>query len=279
LFADIVFPEERMPCIIGRELRFLLAVEERGAVGCCVLAFSTEPLRTEMLFIHSIRNEAVALESLVDDVLSFLKTRRAPDLEVKYIKGMHSGSLREILQERGFAETIKDRMLLEVSNWRVPSKLEDRTLRVTTTGSLLNWRAINLSATTNRPFEECKKQVHSETPNGTIQEDDLSRLIAYDERLPVGTIGYSLCRNIGYLERLSVLPHLKDKTAVARALLSEAVKIVLNKKCDHVVMDIGDDFRRDMIEELGFRSARKVSYFNKVITKSPARELTHAEEN
>lgn len=79
-FADIVFPDEKLPSIIGREARFLLAVEERGAIGCCVLALSTEPLRTEILLIHTTRNDDAAIQLLVDYVLALLNSRRAPDL-------------------------------------------------------------------------------------------------------------------------------------------------------------------------------------------------------
>jgi hypothetical protein len=268
-FADLVFPEERVSSVVGRDVKFLLAVEERGAIGSCIMASSTEPLRTEILFIHSLKDNAAVFQPLIDEVISFLKSRRAPDLDVKCVEGIHSSSLKRVLQEREFAETVKDRMLLETSNQRNPAKARDETLRVTTTASLLTWRALSLSAMTSRSFEECKKQVQSETPYGTIQEDDLVRLLAYDGKSVIGTIGYSVCRNIAYLERLNVIPIAKDKVAVARALLSGAIRNAKRKKCDYIVIDVDRKLPRELIGYFGFKSLGKVSYFQKVITKPP----------
>ncbi|WXG43534.1 MAG: GNAT family N-acetyltransferase [Promethearchaeati archaeon SRVP18_Atabeyarchaeia-1] len=278
-FADIVFPDEKLPSIIGREARFLLAVEERGAIGCCVLALSTEPLRTEILLIHTTRNDDAAIQLLVDYVLALLNSRRAPDLEAKYVEGMHSGSLKTVLRGRGFAETVRDRMLLEVPKHKGVSKAPDETFRVTATDSLLNWRALYLAATTSRPFEECRRQVHSETPYGTIQEDDLARLLVHYAGSAVGTIGYSICRNVGYLDRLSVLPDLRDRSAIAGALVSEAVRIVSKKKCDYVVIDADRSFSRERLAGIGFKFLGKISYFSKVITRFPAGRATGSDEN
>jgi hypothetical protein len=262
-----MFPEERMSCIVGREIRFLLAVDEGGAAGSCVLASSTEPLRTEILFVHALRTERNVLKTLLSDVLSFLNSRRASDIEVKYVEGMHVPSLRGILNDYGFAEAVKDRMLLRAPKVKKAPRPSQSRFRVRSTDSLLNWRAMYLAAASGEPFEDTRKRVHSETPVGTIQEDDLTRLIAYDGRSPVGTIGYSICRTVGYLESLSVLTGHSDRFSVARALVVEVIRRLTKKGCNYVVIDVDKSaLPADVLGEIGFESVGQLSHFSKTIT-------------
>ena len=266
-YADIIFPEERLSCIIGRDTKFLLAVDERAAAGCCIATFSTEPMRSEVLFVHAIRSQETTLQALLDNVLSFLKSRRAPDLEVKYVEGLHSTQLHGVLSELDFDEKARSRMLLEASKQKQLDETADGGFKFRVTDSLINWRAAYLAATHEKSFEQAKKIVCSETPYGTMQEDDLVRLIAYSDKLPVGAIGYSVCRNIGYVDRLSVLPICRDRNLLAKRLLIEAIKRIRNRKCDHVIMDVEKDLVTiDMLRELGFESVGKVSYFHRVVT-------------
>jgi hypothetical protein len=266
-YADIIFPEERLSCIVGRDTKFLLAVDERAAAGCCLVALSTEPLRSEVLFIHAMKSEETTLRALMNNLLSFLKSRRAPDLEIKYVEGMHSTRLRGILSELGFIERVRSRMLLEVSKLLKPSERANGGYRFSVTDSLVNWRATYIAATENKPFEAARKVVLSETPYGTIQNDDFVRIIGYSGKLPVGTIGFGICRNIGYVDRLSVITNCKDKNDLARRLIVESVRNVANKKCDYVVMDVDKDLGLvDFLGELGFRSVGKVSYFYRIVT-------------
>lgn len=76
-FADVIFPEEKLSCVVGREVRFSLAVDDKGAAGSCILASSPEPMRTEILFMHAIRSEKEVLLALLAEVLSLLGSRRA----------------------------------------------------------------------------------------------------------------------------------------------------------------------------------------------------------
>ncbi len=262
-----MFPEERISCIVGRDIRFLLAVDEGGAAGSCVLASSTEPLRTEILFMHALRTERNVLKTLLSDVLSFLNSRRASDIEVKYVEGMHTPPLRDILNDYSFAEGVKDRMLLRASKVKKPSRPSESRFRVRSTDSLLNWRAMYLAATFGQTFEDTRKQVYSETPVGTIQEDDLTRLIAYDGRSSVGTIGYSICRTVGYLDSLSVLTRHSDRFSVARAMIVDVIRRLTKKGCNYVVIDVDKSaLPADVLREIGFESVGQLSYFSKTIT-------------
>lgn len=265
-FADILFPEEKLQCIIGRDARFLLAVDEKGAAGCCILAMSPEPLRTEVLFAHALRSEREALSVLLGEALSILKTKRMPDIEAKYTDGVHSQLLKLVLLENSFYETIRDRMFLEVSQMK-KIKLPDKRIVVKHASSLLSWRALYLSSTTCQSLEESKKLVHSETPYGTIEEDDLTRLVAYEGKQMVGTIGYSTCRNVAYLEKLSILPSQSDKAGIAEVLVLNAVRLAEKRNCEYVVMDTdtGSVFG-SILKDAGFRAVGQVHYFFKVIT-------------
>jgi hypothetical protein len=266
-----MFPEEKLSCIVGRDIRFLLAVDEGGAAGSCVLASSTEPLRTEILFMHALRNERNVLKTLLDDILFFLKSRRASDIEVKYVEGMHSPSLRDILNDDGFTETAKVRMLTRASKVKRLSQPSENRFRVRSTDSLLNWRAIYLAAVFGQSFEDTRKQVYSETPVGTIQEDDLTRLIAYDGKSSAGTIGYSICRTVGYLDGLGVLTGHSDRFSVAKSLVMDAIRRLKKKSCEYVVIDIDKTvLPSDVLAEIGFESVGQLSYFSKTITSKPA---------
>jgi hypothetical protein len=262
-----MFPDERLSCIVGRDIRFLLAVDEGGAAGSCVLASSTEPLRTEILFMHALRTERVVLKTLLSDVLSFLNSRRASDIEIKYVEGMHLPSLRGVLNDHGFAEAVKDRMILRASNVKKASLLSDSRFRVRSTDSLLNWRAMYLAAALGQPLDDTRKRVYSETPVGTIQEDDLTRLIAYDGKSSVGTIGYSICRTVGYLDNLSMLSGGSDRFSLAKALVMDVIRRLTKKRCDYVVIDVDERaLPVDVLGEIGFESVGQLSYFSKTIT-------------
>lgn len=266
-----------MSCITGRDIKFLLAVDERAAAGCCVATFSTEPLRSEVLFVHAIRTQDVILQALLDNVISFLSSRRAPDLEIKYVDGLHSAQLRGVLSKLDFSEAVRSRMLLEITKRKQSDEGGDGGFKFKATDSLINWRAVYLAAASEKPFEEARKIVSSETPYGTMQEDDLVRLIAYDDKQPVGTIGYSVCRNIGYMDRLSVIPICRDKKLLTKRLLIEAIKRIINRKCDHVIMDIEKNPATiEMLTDLGFSSVGKVSYFHRVVTSRSGAEPSAA---
>jgi hypothetical protein len=273
-FADILFPEERLSCIVGRETMFLLAVDERVAAGACILALSPEPLRSDVVFIHAIKNEEIVINALLDSVVSLLKTRRTPDLGIRIVDGMHLVHLKRTLSELDFDERLRTRMLLKISKQEWSRERAGLESRVTATDSLITWRAIYLSATSQRPFETSRKTARSETPYGTIQKDDLVRLVAHDGTLPVGTIGYTICRNIGYLDRLSVLPRHKARRRVARDLVVGAIKMTSNKKCDYVIIDADhdDSVLMSLLGELRFGALGKVSYFHRVVTSKLSTE-------
>lgn len=266
-FADIMFPEEKLSCILGREIKFLLAVDKSGGAGCCILASSTEPLRTEILFMHALRDETDVLKTLLGNVLSFLNSRRAPDVETKFVEDLHSASFRNILNYYDFTEMRKVRLLMRAKEVKKASKSREITFRVRSTDSLLNWRTVFLNANTELSIEESRKQVYSETPIGTIQEDDLTRLIGYDGKSAVGTIGYSICRTIGYLDKLSVLTSYSNRNAMTKKLVMGAIRRLVRKRCEYVVIDVDESkMPIDMLKEIGFCSVGHVEYFSKTIT-------------
>jgi hypothetical protein len=266
-FVDVFYPEERLSSVIGRNMKFFLAVDEKGAVGCSILATSPEPLRTEILFIHALRSEKEVLGLLLSKVLSILGSKRAPDIEVRQIDRIHSPLLKTVLHEDGFGETVKDRMLLEVSQMKNNQGLTDRKIMVKNARSLLDWRALYLSSSTEQSLEESKKRVYSETPYGTIEEDDLTRLVAYDGESMVGTIGYSSCRNVAYLEKLSVQPHHADRTGIARVLVADSIRQARKRNCAYAIIDVDvDSTFKDVLRNLGARQVGQINYFFKVIT-------------
>nr|MDO8100108.1 hypothetical protein [Candidatus Njordarchaeota archaeon] len=265
-FADVFFPEEKLSCIVERDTKFFLAVDEKGATGCCILAISPEPLRTEILFVHALRSEKEALSVLLNEILSILRSKRTPDIEARYVDSAHSPLFKAILLENSFGETIKDRMFLEVSQMK-KTRLPDRRIIVKNASSLLDWRALYLSSTTGQNLEETRRLVHSETPYGTIEEDDLTRLIAYDGEHMVGTIGYSTCRNIAYLEKLGVLPSQSDRIEIAEVLVANAIRLAKTKNCDYVAIDADlHSAFRGMLRNFEFKRVGQVHYFFKVIT-------------
>nr|MDO8133136.1 GNAT family N-acetyltransferase [Candidatus Njordarchaeum guaymaensis] len=265
-FADIFFPEEKLSCIVGRDTKFFLAVDQKGATGCCILATSPEPLRTEILFVHALRSEKEVLSVLLSEVLSILRSKRAPDIEAKYVDGAHSPLFKAILLENSFSETIKNRMFFEVAQVK-KTKLPDGKIVVKNASSLLNWRALYISSTKGQSLEESNRLVHSETPYGTIEEDDLTRLMAYDGEQMVGTIGYSTCRNVAYLEKLGVLPSQSDRVGIAEVLVANAIRLAKRRNCDYVVMDADlDPAFRGILRDSGFKRVGQVHYFFRVIT-------------
>jgi hypothetical protein len=262
-----MFPEEKLSCIIGREVKFLLAVDKGGATGCCIMASSTEPLRTEILFIHALREEKDVIGMLLGNVLSFLSSRRAPDVEAKWVEDMHSPIFRETLNYLDFSEIRKVRMLLKTKEMNKIYKAKQSRLRVRSTDSLLLWRAVLMTAISGRTIDESKKQVYSETPLGTIQEDDLTRLIGYADKSPVGTLGYSTCATIGYLDSLSAQPDRLDRNEMMEELLRDAIVRLIRKRCDYVVIDVDEtNIPTDVLAEVGFHSVGLVSHFSKTIT-------------
>jgi len=266
-FADIMFPEEKLSCVVGREVKFLLAVDKGGAAGCCIMASSTEPMRTEILFAHALKEESDVMKILLGDVLSFLSSRRAPDVEAKYVDDMHLPALRETLNYLSFTEIQKVRMLLRIKEMtKIPKSARNR-LRVRGTDSLLVWRSVLVSAITGQSIQKSKKEVYSETPLGTIQEDELTRLIGYADESPVGTIGYSTCMTIGYLDKLSTRNNLPNKTAMIAKLLEDTIRRLARKRCEYAVIDVAkDDASIDTLTEIGFRAVGNVSHFSKTVT-------------
>jgi hypothetical protein len=267
-FADIFFPEEKLSRIVGRDTRFFLAVDEKGAAGCCILATSPEPLRTEILFAHALRSEKEVLGVLLSEALSTLRSKRAPDIEAKYVDGAHSPLFKAILLENSFSEAVKDRMFSEAPQIK-KTKLPERKIVVKNASSLLSWRALYLSSITGQSLDETRKLVHSETPYGTIEEDDLKRLMAYDKEQMVGTIGYSACRNVAYLEKLAVLPSQSDRAGIAEILVATAIRLAAAKNCDYMVIDTDFDLDlafKGMLRDYGFRPVGQVHSFFKVIT-------------
>ncbi len=266
-FADIIFPEEKLSCIVGREVKFLLAVEKAASAGCCIMASSTEPMRTEILFMHALQQEREVVKILLDNVLSFLRSRRAPDVEAKCVENMHSPAYREILNQSGFTETRKVRMLLRTKEMNETPRSTESKFRVKSTDSLLMWRTVLKATITGQSIDESRKHVYSETPVGTIQKDDLTRLIGYVGESPAGTIGYSTCTTIGYLDKLSVQTNLSDKTPLAERLLRDAIGRLERRKCQYTVIDIvRDDVIIDTLAEIGFHSVGQISYFSKTVT-------------
>jgi len=272
-FADIMFPEEKLSCVVGREIRFLLAVDKGGAMGCCIMASSTEPLRTEILFMHALKEEKDVIGTLLGNVLSFLGSRRAPDVEAKWVESVHSPIFKETLNYLGFSEKQKVRMLLGTKKMEKLPKSKESRFRVRSTDSLLMWRAVLISAISGKPIDESRKQVHSETPVGTIEEDELTRLIGYADESPVGTLGYSTCTTIGYLDSLSAQPGRSDRTEMMEKLLRDAIGRLVRKRCEYVVIDVDKtNVPIDLLEGIGFHSVGSVSYFSKTIT--PKRQST-----
>jgi hypothetical protein len=262
-----MFPEERLSCVVGREVKFLLAVDKGGAAGCCIMASSTEPMRTEIFFAHALKDELDVMKILLGSVLSFLSSRRAPDVEAKYVENMHSPELREILNYHRFTEVQKVRMLLRTKEMNKISQPIVNRLRVRSTDSLLIWRSVLVAATTGQSIEQSRKQVNSETPSGTIQEDELARLIGYTGNLPVGTIGYSTCMTIGYLDKLSTQTNLPNRTAMMEKLLEYAIARLVKKRCEYAIIDVPrDDMSIDTLTKIGFRPVGKVSHFSKTVT-------------
>jgi hypothetical protein len=252
---------------LGREIKFLLAVDKSGGAGCCILASSTEPLRTEILFVHALRDETDVLKTLLGNILYFLNSRRAPDVETKFVEDLHSASFRSILNYYDFAEMRKVRLLIRAKEIKKASKSREITFRVRSAGSLLNWRTVLLTANTKRSIEESRKQVYSETPIGTIQEDDLTRLIGYDGKSAVGTIGYSICRTIGYIDKLSVLTDYSNRTAMMKRLLVDTIGRLIRKGCEYAVIDVDESkMPIDILKEIGFYSVGHIEYFSKTIT-------------
>jgi hypothetical protein len=262
-----MFPEEKLSCIVGREVKFLLSVDKSGGAGCCILASSTEPLRTEILFMHALRQETDVMKMLLGKVLSFLNSRRAPDVETKYVKDMHSTSFRKNLNDQGFIETAKERMLLKTKEMNKTSESRETRFRVRSTDSLLSWRTVFLTATTGQSIDESRKQVYSETPIGTIQEDDLTRLLGYDGKTPIATIGYSVCTTIGYLDKLSVLTSCEDRAVMSEKLLRDAIGRLIRRRCEYVVIDVDKtEWPVNTLAEIGFHSVGQVSHFSKTVT-------------
>jgi hypothetical protein len=202
---------------------------------------------------------------LLDKALSILKTKRMPDIEAKYLDGVHSPMFKAILLENGFGETIKHRMFLEVS--QMETRSIDKRIAVKHVSSLLNWRALYLSSTTGQNLEESRKLVRSETPYGTIEEDDLTRLAAFEGEQMVGTIGYTTCRNVAYLEKLSIMPSQSNKAEVAYALVLNGIHFAERANCGYVVTDTetGSLFN-SVLKDVGFRDVGQISYFFKIIT-------------
>ncbi|WXG46164.1 MAG: hypothetical protein WED05_05795 [Candidatus Atabeyarchaeum deiterrae] len=266
-FADVIFPEEKLSCVVGREVRFSLAVDDKGAAGSCILASSPEPMRTEILFMHAIRSEKEVLLALLAEVLSLLGSRRAPDLEAKYVVPINSPKFRMAMEENKFSRKAEDRYLLEVARLRRIKESPDSRFKVKKAGSALDWRALFISATTSRPFEDTVKQVHSETPVGTLEDDDLVRLIVYDGTLMVGTIGYTICRNIEYVDKMSILPSRGDSLDLAKALLTNVMQSARRNQCDYIVSDVEENSPvKGALDEVGFKQVGKVDYYSRVIT-------------
>jgi hypothetical protein len=224
-------------------------------------------MRTEIFFAHALKDELDVMRILLGTVLSFLSSRRAPDVEAKYVENMHSPKLREILNYNGFTEVQKVRMLLRTQEINKVSQPTFNRLRVRSTDSLLMWRSVFVAAATGQSIEQSRKQVYSETPSGTIQEDEMTRLIGYAGGLPVGTIGYSSCMTFGYLDKLSAQANLPNKIAMMGKLLEDAIARLVKKRCKYAVFDVlEDDVSIDTLTEIGFHPVGKVSHFSKTVT-------------